>query len=322
MRGTIRFLSGILLLAGTPAFAQVAATATDSKSMVKPYGTVEMRHHLNTYYDEQGFYHHQEPSTHGRVQLGAQLYDGRIDFYGTLGAYKRPATQQIQQRKPELALDAYPVKSDYVTLLVYNILQFPVRNDDYLEEEERGYTGEGTTYIFGVSPTVKFRSLMQVPRIDVKFGFDGWTKLYSRKQYTNEYTYDYEDEERRGAALTDDGQEAADQEDIEDTAMHYKLQGFVGTTLAHASLRDLSVDLTTHYESDFRPVYERQENESVDYHYGVDRFSFYKIRLNWEISPRLSFANDFFHYYDGLFDEKRTGDERRFRNVARLTCKL
>lgn len=324
MQGFSLFLPGIFMLASTTAFGQIRSTNSESKSTLKPYGSAELRHHLSTYYDEQGFYHHQEPSTHARVQLGTQMYDGKIDLYGTLGAYKRPMTQQIQQRKPELALDAYPYRDEYFTLLVYNILQFPVKSEGYLEEEERGYSGDGTAYILGFSPTAKFRSVMQVPRVDLKVGFDGWTKMYSRKQYTKDYrtaSFDEADEGHGNALTNNDPNSSSDIEPIEDTALHYKLQGFVGASFGHSALRSMSIDLSTHYESDFTPVYERKE-ESVDYHYGVNRFSFYKIRLNWDLTETLSFANDFYHYYDGLFDDKRRGEERRFRNVARLTCKL
>lgn len=309
------FAFAALSLLSIDAAAQVAATQKSSEPPVKPYGSIDMRHHINTYYDDQGEYNRQEPSVHTRMQLGAQLYEGRIDFYGTLGAYKRPLTQQIQQRKPELALDYYPVKSDMLTFLVYNIVQFPVRNSDYRADEEREEdNGDGTTYIFGMSPTMRFRSVMQVPRIDLKFGLDGWTKMYSRKQYTGEYIVEDEGE-GYGSALT------TNEEEIEDTAMHYKLQGFAGMSFNTLALRDFLLEVTTHYQSDFKPIYERSE-DSVEYRYGATRFSFFKARLNWDLSPRVSFANDFYQYYDGLFDEKRQGVERRFRNVARLTCKL
>jgi len=312
---------GIFVLAA-PCFlsssvaAQVAATQRSTEAPIRPYGSVEVRHHINTYYDDLGIYSRQEPSVHSRLQLGTQLYDGRIDFYGTLGVYKRPLTQQIQQRKPELALDAYPYKSEYLTLLAYNILQFPVRNPDYLADEEREEDyGDGTIYIFGVAPTAKFKSVMQVPRIDLIFGLDGWTKMYSRKQYTGEYRVSDEGE-GHGAALV-----ATNNEEIEDSAMHYKLQGFAGASFNTAALRDILLELTTHYQTDFRPIYERSD-EGVDYRYNATRFSFFKARLTWDLSSRVSFVNDFYQYYDGLFDHKRQGVERRFRNVARITTKL
>ncbi len=299
----------------TGAFAQVASTQKTAEPPAKGYGSVEVRHHLNTYYDNQGFYNRQEPSLHTRLQLGAQMYEGRVDFYGTLGVYKRPDTQQIQQRKPELALDFYPMKSDLLTLLVYNIVQFPVRNPDYRHDEEREEAhGDGTTYIFGMAPTMRFRSVVQAPKIDLKVGLDGWTKMYSRKQYTGEYSVDDEGD-GHSAALT------TNEEEIEDTAMHYKLQGFAGGSISMAAVKDVMLEITTHYQSDFRPVYERIEGD-VEYHYGATRFSFMKARLNWDLSPRVSVANDFYQYYEGLFDDKRAGIERRFRNVARLTCKL
>lgn len=304
-----------VFFSSVPVLAQVAATKTESAPMAKAYGSLELRHHNNTFYDENGVYNRQEPSMHARVQLGMQLYEGRFDFYTTLGTYKRPMTQQILQRKPELALDMYPIKSDILTLLVYNIVQFPVRNPDYQVDDERENLGDGTIYIFGASPTLKFRSVMQVPRIDLKIGADGWTKLYSRKQYTGINAMD-EDEDGHGAALT-----GAENEEIEDTAMHYKLQSFAGMAFNVSSFRTVDFELTTHYQSDFQPVYEKTE-DSIDYHYGVSRFSFVKARLNWDITPRVSFANDFYTYYEGLMDEKRSGNERRIRNVARITSKM
>ncbi len=311
--GILTFAAQFLLSASVT--AQVAATQKAAEPPAKGYGSVEVRHHTNTYYDNQGLYNRQEPSVHTRMQLGAQMYEGRVDFYGTLGVYKRPLTQQIQQRKPELALDFYPLKSDLMTLLVYNIVQFPVRNPDYMHDEEREEEhGDGTTYIFGISPTMRFRSVMQVPKIDLKFGMDGWTKMYSRKQYTGEYIVDDEGD-GRGSALT------SNEEEIEDTAMHYKLQGFAGASFNLLAIKDVLLEVTSHYQSDFRPVYERIEDD-VEYHYGATRFSFFKARLNWDLNPRVSLANDFYQYYEGFFDEKRAGIERRFRNVARLTCKL
>lgn len=303
------------VFASSQASAQVSATKSDAAPMAKAYGSLELRHHNNTFYDESGSYTRQEPSMHARAQLGLQLYEGRFDFYTTLGTYKKPQTQQILQRKPELALDMYPIKLELLTLLVYNIIQFPVRNPDYQVDDERENLGDGTIYIFGTSPTVRFRSVMQVPRIDLKIGADGWTKLYSRKQYTGVYSVD-ENEDGHGAALTE-----TSGEEIEDTAMHYKLQSFAGMAFNYSGFRMVDLELTTHYQSDFQPVYEKSE-DNVEYHYGVSRFSFVKVRLNWDITPRVSFANDFYTYYDGLFDEKRSGDERRIRNVARITSKM
>src|SRR5690606_4251821 len=138
-------------------------------------------------------------------------------------------------------------------VLIYNILQFPVRNDDYLEDEERGQSGDGTTFILGFSPTLKFRSVAKEPRIDLKIGIDGWTKMYSRKQYTRGYRTGDEIDEGHGNALTESGSEnmPSENDPIEDTALHYKLQGFVGATIGHPALRSLSMDITAHYESDF-----------------------------------------------------------------------
>src|SRR4051812_11969638 len=62
--------------------------ATKQESLPVPgkwYGAVEVRHHVSTYYDQDGAYAHQMPSLHVRAQVGAQFYDGMVDIYGTFG---------------------------------------------------------------------------------------------------------------------------------------------------------------------------------------------------------------------------------------------
>lgn len=327
----MRLLLWALCALSAPAFAQVAATATPTATKKKDdaaflggkwYGTAEVRHHINTYYDQEGYYARQEPSTHVRLQLGAQFYDGMVDAYATLGVFKIPETQEIMQRRPEVAVDLYPYRNEYFTLTQYNLLQLPVKAQSTvpMNEDDRAETllDDSASYTFGLAPTghLPFQAIQA--KFDVQLGLDGWTRLYSRRQYTTDVR-PADDEEDDDLALTTAPEEQAP---LEDTAMHYRSQAFGGIGLSPVNMRDLSTNVSAHYQSRFDPRYERDEEGSVDYKYGVTRYSYYKIRLRYEINDRLAVTNDFYNFFDGAFQGKREGEDRRFRNIARLSCKL
>jgi len=283
------------------------------------YGAVELRHHINTYYDADGFLARQSPFVHARLQLGAQFYSGFIDAYTTLGVYKAPDTQQVLQRRPEIAVDVYPLKNEYVTIQQYNIAQLPYRETrpDPESEETHAY---GTVYTFGLAPSVKYPLRFGGLRVDMKLGLDGWTRLYSQPQYTDSYErQDLDEEEGDGRLGLAEGE--VDEEPIEDSALHYRTLATSGFAFALDSAPSFTTELTANYQSRFEPVYTRTE-DGTDHHYGADRYSYYKARINYAISDRLSFSNDFYHFFEGAFDAKRRGEERRYRNMARITCRL
>lgn len=308
----------------TQAVAQVAAKKQDAGGVLggKWYGTAELRHHVNTYYDTEGYYSRQEPSTHVRMQLGAQFYEGMIDAYATLGVFKIPETQQIMQRQPELALDFYPLRGQYFTILQYNLLQLPVKSEATVptNEDDRSYdpqSSESTIYTFGIAPSFKFPIAAGSSRIDLKTGADAWTRLYSRRQYVEDTTYVAdEDEGRLGLAAE------SDDEPIEDYAMHYRTQVLAGAAIEPGITKGFTTELTAHHHSRFDPKYTRDESGSIDYEYGATRYSYYRVRLRYEITERIAVTNDFYHFFDGAFQSKREGEDRRFRNIARVTCKL
>lgn len=306
--------------------AQVAAAKKQEGGLLggKWYGTAEVRHHVNTYYDQAGFYARQEPSTHVRLQLGAQFYEGLIDAYATLGVFKIPETQQIMQRQPELAFDLYPYRGQYLTVLQYNLLQLPVKEAATAPVSEDDRSSEtqatrGTVYTIGLAPTFKVPVPVGSTRVDFKGGFDGWTRLYSRRQYV-EGMSDEDDEGRFG--LSTGAADTGDQEPIEDYAMHYRSQILAGAAIEPSMTKGFTGELTAHHHSRFDPRYVRDQEGTVDYEYGATRYSYYRIRLRYELTERLAITNDFYHFFDGAFQAKRDGDDRRFRNIMRLSCKL
>lgn len=289
------------------------------------YGSVEIRHHANAYYGQTGAYERVDPSVHVRAQFGAQFYDGLVDAYATLGVFKETETQQILQRQPEVAVDLYPLKNDYVQVLQYNFIQIPVRQSNtsqkQAESESVDEYNPSTVYTVGLAPTFKLPVNYNGTKVELKTGADGWTRLYTRKQYVEGQSY-------RGEEEDDDGRLALNQpksdqgEEMEDYAPHYQAQEFAGFVLSPAVLRTLTAEATGHYHSRFTPIYAQGEGGGTDYKYGVERYSYARVRLKYDLTDRVALTNDFYAYHEGLFDGDRKGDDRRYRNVLRMSCRL
>jgi hypothetical protein len=306
--------AGVLVVA-MPASAQIqAAKKKEGEFPGKWYGTLEMRHHVNTYVDEVTQDATQQPSVHARAQVGAQFYEGMLDAYATLGVYKQPETQQIVQRRTELAVDFYPFKNEYFTILQYNLAQLPTRGADVDPENPDEQPKVGTIYTAGLAPSARYPTMFGAEKFEFKAGLDGWTRMYSQKQYTEEYSYVGEDESRLALAQEDP-------ETIEDTALHYRSQAMAGVGYSPSFWRAASLESTVNYHSRFTPRYELTDT-GVDHTYGVERYSYYRVRLSVDLTERVSFVNDFYQFHDEMFGDKRTGEDRRYRNIARVTCKL
>lgn len=316
---------GALCVLSANAFGQVAATKKDDRGFLggKWYGTAELRHHSNTYYDTEGALKRQEPSVHARLQLGAQFYEGLIDAYVTMGVFKVPETQQLMQRRPELAFDYYPLHGENVSVLQYNMVQLPVKTSATIpineDEKYEMSLDPGAIYTIGLAPSAKFPFQALSSRFEVKGGLDGWTRMFSRRQFTSEYFVPQDDE-------VDDGGPFAlaptDSDPIEDYALHYRAQAMSGFSWSPLAFKEFSTEATLHMQSQFDPRYTRDDEGDVDYKYGVYRYSYYRARLRYEISERLAVTNDFYHFFEGAFQAKREGEDRRFRNILRLSCKL
>ncbi len=313
----------------SPALAQGQVQAT-KKATPGPaggnwYGSIEVRHHANAYYDQSGDYARLDPSMHVRAQFGAQFYDGLVDTYATLGVFKETETQQVLQRQPEIAVDLYPLKNDYVKILQYNFVQLPVRQSNtsqkQVEEESVDEYNPSTVYTVGLAPTFKLPVNYNGTKIELKLGGDGWTRLYSRRQYIEGESHRDEADDDDDRLALNTPSESGD-EPIEDYATHYQAQEFAGVVLSPAVARSFTAEATAHYHSRFTPIYTRSESGGTDYEYGVDRYSYARVRLKFDLTDRLALTNDFYAYHEGLFDGDRKGDDRRYRNVLRMSCRL
>jgi hypothetical protein len=299
--------------------AQSQISSSQKKSIEAPvnyYGTFEVRHHLNTFFDDDGYRGKQEPSTHFRLQGGAQFYDKRLDIYGTLGVFKEPLTQQIKQKRPEVAVDLYPVRDRYYSLLVYNIVQVPFEEREQDPESDAVSSEAGSIYTAGLAPTMKYPFMAFNSEWKLKMGIDGWTKMYSRRQYADSNEDDIHHQDGFSVTSTEED------EPIEDFANHYELLSLVGIQLKPSYVPGLTTETTINYTRKFEPEYDRLENGNVNYHYAVEDRSYYRVRAKYKITDRVSFINDLYHFHGGFFESKRDGENRRFRNIARISCRL
>jgi hypothetical protein len=324
-----RLLLAAFVVAFAPsALAQVQAAKKATAGVLGGnwYGSVEVRHHANAYYDEGGAYERVDPSMHVRAQFGAQFYEGMVDAYATLGVFKETQTQQILQRQPEIAVDLYPVKNEHVQILQYNFVQLPVKESNtskkQTEEELADAYNPSTVYTVGLAPTLKLPTTYNGTRIELKTGADGWTRLYSRRQYVEgQDQLAYEDDEARSddhLALNAPQEE----EPIEDYAPHYQAQEFAGVVVSPAFARSFTAEASGHYHTRFTPVYTPSETGGTDYEYAVHRYSYARVRMKYDLTERLAVTNDFYSYKEGLFAGDRKGTERRYRNVLRMSCRL
>lgn len=282
------------------------------------HGAVEMRHHMTTFYDVDGKPARQEPTMHTRMQIGALFYDGVIDFYTTLGVYKRPQTLQIQQRRPEITLDFRPIRSEYFELLQYTTVKLPFQQKDPDPEIKDQEQTDGSIVVIGAAPSIKLPLGRGIVRSDFEFGLEGWTKFYSRKQYLEEEELK-EVEEDEGRLSLNVSQR---QPPPEDFAPHYDAQTLVGVQIVpFATIPSFKMSLKGHYHATYYPVYTKSDL-GIEYEYNVEKYSYFVSKTEYAINSRVSLINEFSAYYDQFFQDQSKGDNRRYRNITRLLCRL
>ena len=298
--------------------AVVVPNDDETEFPAKIYGSVELRHQLNTYYkDSNNRRSKQIPSMHGRAKIGATFRRGLIDSYFTLGVIKSPNTQQIQQRRPEFEMDIYPLVGRFGQLVQYNLVQFPFEKNDYEASENPDYKSD-TVYTVGFAPTLVLPLDLGSSLFTFKAGLDYWTQFFSRKQFRDDQR---EPGDRDHFAATGGAEDDSSDEQLEDTAMRYYSQYMAAMGISPAFDRDLSFEVGAFYDVKYLPEYEKSSN-STDYHYVTETLSHYRLRFQYQLSSRASFINDFYHFHGGLFEQKSYGDDRRFRNIARISYKL
>ena len=274
------------------------------------YASVELRHHVNSHFEKNGYAKQYVPSMQFRSQLGLVLYEGHVDLYSTFGVVKYPQTQRILQRRPEINLDFYPIKSPFFKLRQYHYWRLPFSRETsdpatryespWDEEADR----DGTVYTVGLNPVFRHKVSTQYGIFEGKVGSDLLTRLYSRKQ-----------------TVQIDGIKDQDGNEVEDYIPRIGSKQFLGLQFAAQDVPGLKLMGHIYFESRFYPNYHQKEYGTY-YHYKVSRFSFYKLRLYLQLNKRLSLINDFYHFHNGFFAKNRFEHEKRFRNVMRISCLL
>jgi hypothetical protein len=94
-----------------------------------------------------------------------------------------------------------------------------------------------------------------------------------------------------------------------------------GVSLAPSVIHGFVGETTVHYHQRFDPRYTSIDG-NVSYQYAVERYSYLRLRLHYDITDRVSVTNDFYEFREGFFEASRPVTEWRYRNIARLTCKM
>ena len=291
----------------------------------KPYGLVDIRHALTQYYGEENQRLRTEPAVYTRLQVGARLYGDKLDVSAALGAVKTPATQAIYQKRPEVIVDFYTLKSDSINLLWYQMIQVPVRDRDrdpteygdadlYDFDSRRGL--DASVYTTGLAPVAKLEFPISGGKLAFRAGVDAWTRMYSKPLYVDD-----RDRQNHGLSLVSVDEDPVDKP-FEDRALRYTHQESLGLGWTPGFSTKLQGDISSYIESRYIPKYFRDDSGSWDYEYKVEKVSFYRLRVTYDFSPTVALNEEIYYFMNGFFRENRVNDQRRYRNILRLAVKL
>jgi hypothetical protein len=306
-----------------PVYRRVAAPLNGP---AKFYGYFEGKHVTSDYFDKENERLRRDPALHARLQLGMRLYDDKLDVSVVGGAVKLPASQAVFQKRPELMVDLYPIKSKHFNLLWYNALQFPVRetdrdptefaeSDKYDRDALRGI--DASTLTIGIAPIAKVEWAMIGGKYQARAGGDAWTKLYSKPLYVD----DSNGEGGSSVGLVAKG-ERMDDKPFEDRAMRYVHQESVALGWVPSLAPAVSFDLGAHIESRYIPRYYRGDTGNWEYTYDPERRSFWRTQIHVDLSHTWSLEHEMFVYRNGFFTADRIDEQSRFKNIIRIGAKL
>lgn len=281
------------------------------------YSSFEIRHHLNSYYKDQKNLSHKSPSVHLRSQFGSTLYEGHLDLYATIGLYKETETQTFKYRRPQFEVDLYPLKNKSFIIRQYNIFKIGLKNSDHVSNDEEFEDSiNDTSYTVGVDARAYYTINEQGSTLQFKIGNNLWSKLYDRPRYIQDELD--EDPERDDLALVGEIDTELSQEDYVS-----RIWNTHNVTMSYRNsyMKKLSTDISAYYRHFFYPEYQSTENH-LKYKYIVDRTSYLRLRVKFDLTEHLSFINDFYQFHDSLFQGLKVGSERRYRNITRLSYRM
>lgn len=269
-------------------------------------GEVELRHQMNSYYDSDGFLLRQEPSLQLRGKFGFSAYQGLMDVYAAVGVIKLSETLRVIQKRPELAIDIYPVSNEYILINQYHLLELPFSEADY--DSRNAYAErQGTVYRPGLATTAFMKWATPVAALKLKAGVDLWTEMYSRNQF-----HRHEKEINGHFALVKDPET---QQPVTRKAPSLYSEFMLNVGVRIPWLAGIESDIGLYYDNFFHEAVNAQELKP-------SRESFLKWSLVYKVKPGVVFSNDLVRYHESFLGDRVTGDKRTFRNIVRITQAL
>jgi hypothetical protein len=289
------------------------------------YGLLDLRHTTNDYYNENNARIKRDPALHAKLRVGGKFYGEILDVSAGVGGSKLPGSQRAYQNRPDVAVDAYPIRGKTTNVLVYANALFPVRSSDLDPTEfadgdryDRDYRRavDATVMSFGVAPNIKVENISRFGRLQATVGADAWTRLYSKPLFIQET-----DGSRKIGLVA--SSEAPVDAPFEDRAMRYVHQETIGVGFSPMVLPSLLAEIAGYSESRYLPRYSRNvASGSWEYTYEPERISFTRYKIAYDMTPSVSLCNELYFFRNGFFAGNRINDQRRYRNIVRLAFKL
>ena len=289
------------------------------------YGAFDVRHTTHDYFDGNDVRIKREPALHGKLRMGGKFYGETLDLSVGVGGSKLPRSQRVYQNRPDVTVDAYPLKGKVLKVLFYANAMFPVHTGDLDPTEfadgdryDRDYRRamSATVMSFGVAPNIKLENITAMGRFQWTAGADAWTRLYSRPLYIEE------SDGSRSQGLVSEKEPAVSAK-FEDSAMRYVHQEALAIGFAPMILPTLQLEVAGYVENRYIPRYYRAPNsEAWEYTYEPERISFSRYKAALDVTPTVSLSNELYFFRNGFFAGNRINDQRRYRNIVRLSFKL
>ncbi len=271
---------------------------------VKPYTLMALSQEASAFFDKEGKkVVDEKPNQFVTARLGIKSYREQVDIYAAFGAVKEKGSQVVAQRRSEVGMDFFYVKTfDYYLKQTHLfLLPFQMQDSFYQEQNLDGsvneiYQIDGTVFVLGLEPgvTANFDGMF------VELG--GYTRTYffSREQLIS-----------------------TDQNEYDDYAAKIDFEQHIEASYRPRAFPRALLKMKVAYQSVFRPIYdEREIVKRPSYHYGALRSSYYTLAFAYQISDKISIIDDFYHLHQGFFAQKNYGLKRRYFNTLRVVCQL
>lgn len=275
------------------------------------YGRIELRQYSLRLVDEDNATISEPARIELRPILGAKLYGGLMDIKATFGLIKKPPTEVVDSRRPELeaTLDAF--KLDFGTTRPYARSYLP--HDGSPTETEIGLRQLGTV------PTLAFGNALELV-----YELEACGVVLDRAQdakITNgsgrpASEYGLKGEEKDGTVT----------EPEFERNMSYRSKALIGSMFKPGSLPALSLGATVAARTAHTPKYELNANGKVYSSFARRTVTENRLLVSYKASPRTTLVNELFVYADGLEERPRVAKDRSgkpaYENILRLEYAL